>query len=354
MTSSDSNSNDLFDRCREYYSKYAEHIGPAERFDGVSEQFPEIADVYHKQLKAQWTTDHITGFDADLEDYKNASETERAMLDNALSFFNFGDVEINDNIRENLMGVTDLLSDHYVSAWYNLQAQMEDVHHQTYTLFIERLVPDPSRRKMLEHAILTDSNYQCKVGWMLHKFNDPELSLAHHVVAGAIIEGIFFSGAFAVIFWFNFADKDRSRFKAITQANEWIRRDEWLHCQQAANIYHAIKGDIAEDIKVLVDEAVSIEIELFAKTLPKSLPSMNIKIMTQHIQYMADRVLELFHIDPLYDVEPAASWLVTANQFQKVNYFERENTQYKKSNMSLLDDDTVRLSSADLDSFDDF
>ena len=61
-----------------------------------------------------------------------------------------------------------------------------------------------------------------KAYWALRWINDQNASFGERVVAFAAVEGIFFSGSFAAIFWL----KKRGIMPGLTFSNELISRDE--------------------------------------------------------------------------------------------------------------------------------
>ena len=65
-----------------------------------------------------------------------------------------------------------------------------------------------------------------KADWALRWINDTESTYAERVIAFAAVEGIFFSGSFAAIFWL----KKRGLMPGLTFSNELISRDEVSFC----------------------------------------------------------------------------------------------------------------------------
>ena len=61
-----------------------------------------------------------------------------------------------------------------------------------------------------------------KAEWAIKWITDDNSSYVERVVAFAAVEGIFFSGSFASIFWL----KNRGLMPGLTFSNELISRDE--------------------------------------------------------------------------------------------------------------------------------
>ena len=77
-------------------------------------------------------------------------------------------------------------------------------------------------RDFLFNAIETMPCVKEKADWAIKWINDQNSSYGERVVAFAAVEGIFFSGSFAAIFWL----KKRGIMPGLTFSNELISRDE--------------------------------------------------------------------------------------------------------------------------------
>ena len=112
-------------------------------------------------------------------------------------------------------------------------------------------------------------------------------SFAERLVAFAAVEGIFFSGAFASIFWL----KKRGLMPGLTFSNELICRDEGLHTDFACLLFgHLRKQPSSERVRDIIIEAVKIEQEFLTDALPVALIGMNSTLMCQYIEFVADPV----------------------------------------------------------------
>jgi ribonucleoside-diphosphate reductase subunit M2 len=92
-----------------------------------------------------------------------------------------------------------------------------------------------------------------KADWAIRWINDTESTFASRLVAFAAVEGIFFSGSFASIFWL----KKRGLMPGLTFSNELISRDEGLHtdfaCLLFSHLNHRPDPKVVEDIIVEAD-----------------------------------------------------------------------------------------------------
>merc|ERR1712238_603364 len=115
------------------------------------------------------------------------------------------------------------------------------------------------------------------------------VSYAERVVAFAAVEGIFFSGSFAAIFWL----KKRGLMPGLSFSNELISRDEGLHCDFACLMWkHLVQKCSKERVQSIIKDAVRIEVEFLTEALPVNLIGMNDKLMEQYIKFVEKRVSE--------------------------------------------------------------
>ncbi len=108
--------------------------------------------------------------------------------------------------------------------FYAFQLAMENVHSETYSLLIDTYIKDDNKRIELFNAIETMPYVSAKAKWAEMWCNPQNAPFAERLVAFAVVEGIFFSGSFCVIFWF----KQRGILPGLCFANELISRDEAL------------------------------------------------------------------------------------------------------------------------------
>lgn len=99
--------------------------------------------------------------------------------------------------------------------FYTYQAMMEDIHSEMYCLLIDFYIKDPAEKLSLFRAIDEHPVVQAKADWAMKWITD-QSSFPTRLVAFAAVEGIFFSGSFAVIFWL----KKRGLMPGLSFSNE--------------------------------------------------------------------------------------------------------------------------------------
>ncbi len=198
---------------------------------------------------------------------------------------------------------------------------------ETYSLQIDNLIRDPEEKNKLFNAIKEFPCIAEKAAWSV-KWIESNDSFAKRVVAFAIVEGIFFSGAFCSIFWL----KKRNIMPGLCTSNELISRDEGLHCDFAVLMYSMTINKLSEsDIHAMIQDAVEVERKFICESLPCGLLGMNSDLMNQYIKYVADRLLVMLGYNKFFNVINPFDFMESISIEGKPNFFEHRPTQYQKA-----------------------
>lgn len=284
-----------------------------------------IWDMYNKQVDCFWRAEEID-LSKDKKHWESLSDDERSFLSSILAFFAASDGIVLENLAQRFMGEVQLSE---ARAFYGFQIAMENIHSQTYSLLIDSYIKNPEEKDRLFNAL---NHYPCikkKGDWAQKWIHDNRSSFATRLVAFACVEGIFFSGAFCSIYWM----KKRGLMPGLTFSNELISRDEALHTEFAVLLYSKLlkkmnKARIYEIIK----EAVDIETDFICEALPCRLIGMNSQMMTQYIQFVADRLVVQLGYDKIYNVANPFDWMELISLAGKTNFFEKTVSDYALAN----------------------
>jgi len=167
-----------------------------------------------------------------------------------------------------------------------------------------------------------------KADWALRWISDTSSTFASRLVAFAAIEGIFFSGAFASIFWL----KKRGLMPGLTFSNELISRDEGMHTDFACLLFSHLKNrPSVEAVENIIREAVDIEQEFLTEALPCALLGMNAALMRQYIEFVADRLLLALGGKKIYNATNPFDFMENISLAGKTNFFEKRVGDYQKA-----------------------
>lgn len=284
----------------------------------------DIWEWYKKAEASFWTAEEID-LHSDLADWENKlNEDERYFIKHVLAFFAASDGIVNENLAENFVNEVQFTEAKF---FYGFQIMMENIHSETYSLLIDTLIKDPADRDRLFHAIETFEAIKEKADWALRWIESP--SFAERLVAFAAVEGIFFSGSFCSIFWL----KKRGLMPGLTFSNELISRDEGLHCDFACHLHnqHLINKVPKERITQIITEALDIERKFITESLPVDLIGMNSKLMTQYLEFVADRLLVELECDKIYNASNPFDFMEMISLEGKTNFFEKRVSDYRKA-----------------------
>ena len=295
----------------------------------------------YKQAEANfWTTEELDLI-KDIKDYNDKlSDNERYFINNVLAFFAASDGIVNENLVEKFCQEVKILEAKF---FYGFQIAMENIHSETYSLLIDTFIKDNKLKKHLFNAIDTVPSVRKKADWALKWINNTT-PFALRIIGFAAVEGIFFSGSFCSIFWL----KKRGLMPGLCHSNELISRDEGFHTEFAVLMYHnlANKPD-DEQVYEIIKEAVVAEKEFITESLPCALIGMNNKLMSQYIEYVADRLLLMFGLSKIYNVVNPFEWMELISVQGKTNFFEKRVGEY--SNVSNPNADSEVSDVFDLD-----
>jgi len=292
----------------------------------------DVWGMYKKMFDCMWRAEEID-FSKDMAHWEKLSEKEQHFIKMILAFFAASDGIVLENLGMRFLSEVQLPE---ARAAYGFQLMMENVHSETYSLLIDTYIKDDAEKKKLFEAI---DNFPCikkKADWAIKWIQDNRSSFAARLIAFACVEGIFFSGAFCSIYWL----KKRGLMPGLTFSNELISRDEGMHTDLAVMLFHKLNKKLNKTkIKEIVREAVAIEKEFICEALPCKLIGMNSKLMSQYIEFVADRLLVQLGCTKEFKSENPFDFMEMISLEGKTNFFEKRVSEYSLS--SDVKDDSV-------------
>lgn len=298
-------------------------------------QDESIWNMYKKQVDCFWRAEEVD-LSKDLTDWNGLNKEERHFVSMILAFFAASDGIVLENLGMRFMSEVQLSE---ARAFYGFQIAMENIHSQMYSQIIETYIQDREEKHNLFNAL---NNFECikkKGDWARKWINDNRSSFATRLVAFACVEGIFFSGAFCSIFWL----KKRGLMPGLTFSNELISRDEALHTEFAVLLYSKLLKKINKNrIYEIVKEAVEIEKEFILEALPCKLIGMNSNLMSQYIEFIADRLIVQLGYDKIYNANNPFDFMELISVESKTNFFEKRVSEYALADKK-IDDNVFEL-----------
>lgn len=300
--------------------------------------YPNLYKYYEQQRDAFWVPSEVNLKD-DIDEWKyKLSDDEKKFLTYTLAFFAQADGIVLKNLNINFTFDINLKE---CQMFYGIQQGIEAIHWEMYSLLIDALIEDNDEKKLAFNAI---ENYPCikeKAEWM-NKYMDNNIPFLKRLVAFACTEGIFFSSAFASIFYF----KKQGKLPGLCISNEFIARDEGLHRDFGCELFKLLRteenfkekyGDTIknEEINEIIKESVDIEKNFIENSLNVNLIGINKEKMKKHVEFMADHLLQNLNMKKIYKTEEPFEWMNLMNLKNKTNFFEKVVTDYKKINTNI-------------------
>ena len=285
--------------------------------------YHEIWQMYKKAVASFWTVEEVD-LSKDMQHWEKLNSDERHFIGHVLAFFAASDGIVNENLVTNFSQDVQIPE---ARCFYGFQIMIENIHSEMYSLLIDTYIRDPKERDYLFRAIETIDCIKKKADWAL-RWISSTVEFGERLVAFAAVEGIFFSGSFASIFWL----KKRGLMPGLTFSNELISRDEGLHTDFACLLFsHLNNRPSTATIQRIIREAVAIEQEFLTDALPVSLIGMNSVLMKQYIEFVADRLLLSLGVPKIYNSENPFDFMELISMQGKTNFFEKRVGEYQKA-----------------------
>ncbi|XP_031480861.1 ribonucleoside-diphosphate reductase small chain B-like [Nymphaea colorata] len=297
-----------------------------ERFCMLPIKYPQIWEFYKKAEASFWTVEEVD-LSQDMRDWEEIlNPDERHFITYVLAFFAASDGIVLENLAVRFLKEVQAAE---ARAFYGFQIAIENIHSEMYSLLLETYIKDPAEKHRLFHAIETVPSVTKKADWAIRWIQGSE-SFVERLVAFAAVEGIFFSGSFCAIFWV----KKRGLMPGLTFSNELISRDEGLHTDFACLLYSHLNHRLEEhQVQRIVTDAVDVEREFICESLPVALVGMNADLMSQYIEFVADRLLVALGCDKVYNVANPFDWMELISLQGKTNFFEKRVGDYQKASV---------------------
>lgn len=302
--------------------------------------YEDIWRMYKKAEASFWTVEEVD-LGKDLPHWDGLKPEERHFISHILAFFAASDGIVNENLVERFSQEVQVTE---ARCFYGFQMAIENVHSEMYSLLIDTYIKDPSERDRLFNAVETMPCIKRKADWALNWIGNRSATFGERIVAFAAVEGIFFSGSFASIFWL----KKRGLMPGLTFSNELISRDEGLHTDFACLMFsHLVNKPSQARVRQIICDAVVIEQEFLTDALPVALIGMNCELMKRYIEFVADRLLVELGCEKVYSSENPFDFMEHISLEGKTNFFEKRVGEYQKAGVMANKEEQVFTLDAD-------
>ena len=291
----------------------------------------QIWKMYKKHEASFWTVEEVD-CSGDRKEFEKLSQDEQHFLCGVLAFFAASDGIVLENLAVRFFNEIEMPE---VRCFYGFQIAMENIHSEMYSLLIDNLVQGKEKQNKLFQAVTHFPAIRAKADWAIKWMQDKEKTFAHRLAAFACVEGIFFSGSFCAIFWLK---KSGKNIPGVCFSNELIARDEALHVEFAVLLYsllsaeHRLSPSVVND---LIKDAVNVEKQFIIESLPVDLIGMNKGLMSEYIEYVADRICVQLGYEKIFNTPNPFPWMIYMSLSEKSNFFEKRVASYALANVNI-------------------
>jgi ribonucleoside-diphosphate reductase beta chain len=304
-------------------------------------KYPHFFDRFRDAIKNTWTVEEVD-LHSDLADLAKLSPAERHLVSRLVAFFATGDTIVANNLVLNLyQHVNSPEGRLYLSR----QLFEEAVHVQFYLNLLDTYVPDESERNEAFAAIESIPSIRRKAEfcfrWIDSVFDLRQLStqddrrafLLNLICFAACIEGLFFYGAFAYVYFL----RSRGLLHGLASGTNWVFRDESMHMAFAFDVVDTVRHQepelfddkMAEQVRDMLAEAVDCEAQFAEDLLGGGVAGLSLADMRSYLEHVADRRLAQLGIAPLYGSSNPFAFMDLQDVQELSNFFERRVSAYQ-------------------------
>jgi len=292
----------------------------------LEKKYDNLWQSYKTQQNLYWKAEEVD-FSKDYDDFITMSKEEQHFIKMILAFFAQSDGIVNFNLRERFLQEIKITEAQVAYGW---QQMIENIHNEVYSNMLVNIIKNSEERASLLDAINTVPSIKKIADWTL-KWIKSKDSIGHRIIAFCIVEGVFFSSAFAAIFWLK-KNKPKLFMEGLLKSNRFIARDESMHAEFACALYSHIVGRVPQnEVFEMFDEAVNIGIEFSKDAIQIEMIGMNLDLMGTYIKYVADIWLSKLKYDKLYNVENPFDFMDQISLLPKDNFFETRPDAYQSA-----------------------
>jgi ribonucleoside-diphosphate reductase beta chain len=292
----------------------------------IEPTFQVLWDLYKKQEDSFWKAEEVD-FSNDKKDYLTLGEPEQQFIKMILAFFAASDGIVNFNIGERFMNEIKVAE---ARVMLGFQYMMENIHGEVYSNMLNNIVEDSAERTYLFNAIQNIQSIKAMKDWAFRWiYNKSHISYA--IFAAGIVEGVFFSGAFASIFWLKLMKgKNKLFMSGLIKSNKLISRDEGMHTNSDAALYSFIQERISiSDVNTMITEAVELVDQFHNDGIKVAMIGMNTDMMKHYVRYVADRLLVMFGYEKIFLAKNPFPFMELIGINSKDNFFETRVDAYQ-------------------------
>lgn len=305
-------------------------------------RYPEFFERYKEALKNNWTVEEVD-FSGDINDLRSKlTPAERHMIQRLVAFFATGDSIVGNNLVLNLYKH---LNAPEARMYLSRQLFDEALHVEFYLALLDTYIPDTADRAAAFAAVDNIPSIKKKADFCLRWIGsidklerldtkaDRRAFVLNLVCFAACIEGLFFFGAFAYIYFL----RSKGLLNGLAAGTNWVFRQEADHIAFAFAAINVVRkeepdlfdADLETQIVTMIRGAVSIEMDFARDALNQGVAGLSERDMQSYLQYVADNRLGALGIAPVYGSKNPFDFMALQDVQELANFFERRVSAYQ-------------------------
>jgi ribonucleoside-diphosphate reductase beta chain len=303
--------------------------------------YPQLFEMYRAAIKNTWTVEEID-FSTDLADLARMTPAERHLIQRLVAFFATGDSIVANNLVLNLYRH---LNAPEARMYLSRQLYEEALHVQFYLTLLDTYVPDHADRQRAFAAVETIPSIRHKAAFCtrwtdsIHQLDrlttrDHRRQFLLNLIAfAACIEGLFFFGAFAYVYFL----RSRGLLHGLAAGTNWVFRDESAHMAFAFEVVATIRREepdlfddaLETDIRAMLADAIACETQFAEDLLAGGIAGLSIADVRGYLEYCADQRLAMLGLPKVYGAKNPFGFLDLQDVQEVTNFFERRVSAYQ-------------------------
>ncbi len=305
-------------------------------------RYPRFYDMYRAAIKNTWTVEEID-FQIDLAHLRQRmTGAERHLIERLVAFFATGDSIVSNNL---VISLYRHINAPEARMYLSRQLYEEALHIQFYLTLLDNYVPDPQRRAQAFAAIENIPSIRRKAQfcqrWIdevlslerIRTQDDKRRFLLNLTCFATCIEGLFFFGAFAYVYFL----RSRGLLPGLAAGTNWVFRDESAHMAFAFSVIETVRreepelfdDEWARQVRAMIEEAVECETTFAEDVLSGGVVGMTRIEMRQYLEYVADQRFAMLGLPPRYGARNPFPFMELQDVQELTNFFERRVSAYQ-------------------------
>jgi ribonucleoside-diphosphate reductase beta chain len=305
-------------------------------------RYPQFYEMYRAAIRNTWTVEEVD-FGTDTADLQTKmGDADRHLIQRLVAFFATGDSIVANNLVLNLY---EHINAPEARMYLSRQLYEEALHVQFYLTLLDTYVPDPEERAKAFAAVENIPSIRAKaqfaMKWLdsarelgpLHTKEQRRKFLLNLVCFASAIEGLFFFGAFAYVYFL----RSRGLLHGLAGGTNWVFRDESAHMSFAFEVVKvareeepdlfdaALEGQIAQ----MLDEAVACETMFAEDLLSGGVAGLSVRDMRTYLEFVADQRFAQLGMAPRYHAKNPFGFMEQQDVQELANFFERRVSAYQ-------------------------